>query len=45
MERKKKLRIIQICLLSIGIISLIFTYSDKTKFNKKLVSQELKKEI
>ena len=45
MERKKKLRIIQICLLSIGIISLIFTYSDKTKFNKKLVTQELKNEI
>ena len=45
MERKKKLRIIQICLLSIGIITLIFTYSDKTKFNKKLVTQELKKEI
>lgn len=45
MERKKKLRIIQICLLSIGIITLIFTYSDKTNFNKKLVTQELKKEI
>ena len=45
MERKKKLRIIQICLLSIGIITLIFTYSDKTKFNKKLVTQKLKKEI
>ena len=45
MERKKKLRIIQICLLSIGIITLIFTYSDKTKFNKKLVTQELKNEI
>ena len=45
MERKKKLRIIQICLLSIGIITLIFTYSDKTNFNKKLFTQELKKEI
>ena len=45
MERKKKLRIIQICLLSIGIITLIFTYSDKIKFNKKLVTQELKNEI
>ena len=45
MERKKKLRIIQICLLSIGIITLIFTYSDKTKFNKKLVTQKLKNEI
>jgi len=45
MERKKKLRIIQICLLSIGIVTLIFTYSDKTNFNKKLVTQELKKEI
>ena len=45
MERKKKLRIIQICLLSIGIITLIFTYSDKTNFNKKLVTQELEKEI
>ena len=45
MERKKKLRIIQICLLSIGIITLIFTYSDKTNFNQKLITQELKKEI
>ena len=44
MERKKKLRIIQICLLSVGVLSLIFTYSDKINFNKKLINQELKTE-
>ena len=45
MERKKKLRIIQICLLSIGVLTLIFTYSDKMGFKKDLVTEELKKEI
>tara|TARA_B100000963_G_scaffold158750_1_gene138143 strand:+ start:1006 stop:1623 length:618 start_codon:yes stop_codon:yes gene_type:complete len=45
MERKKRLKIIQFCLLSIGIITLIFTYSDKINFNKKLISKEFKKEI
>ena len=44
MERKKKLRIIQIFLVSIGILTLIFTYSDKVNFNKKLITQDLKKE-
>jgi len=44
MERKKKLRTIQICLLSVGVLSLIFTYSDKINFNEKSINQELKTE-
>tara|TARA_B100000900_G_scaffold233854_1_gene198538 strand:+ start:311 stop:928 length:618 start_codon:yes stop_codon:yes gene_type:complete len=44
MERKKKLRIIQICLLSVGLLFLIFTYSDKINFNEKSINQELKTE-
>ena len=46
MERKKKIRIIQFCLLSIGIIALIITYSDKINFKKdELITKELNKEI
>ena len=45
MERRKKLKIIQLCLLSIGVLTLIFTYSDKISFKKDLITQELKKEI
>tara|TARA_B100000963_G_scaffold290080_1_gene259835 strand:+ start:1640 stop:2257 length:618 start_codon:yes stop_codon:yes gene_type:complete len=45
MERKKKLRITQICLISIGVLTLIFTYSDKINFKNELDSQGLKKEI
>ena len=46
MERKKKIRIIQLCLLSIGITALIFTYSDKINFKKdELLTGELKKEM
>ena len=46
MDRKKKLRIVQLCLISIGILTLIFTYSDKINLKKKSSStQELKKEI
>ena len=46
MERKKKLRIIQLCLLSIGVLILIFTYSDKIGFKKKdLITKDLKEEI
>ena len=46
MERKKKIRIIQLCLLSIGIIALIITYSDKINFKKdKLLTRELNKEF
>ena len=46
MERKKKIRIIQFCLLSIGIIALIITYSDKINFKKdELLTRELNKEI
>ena len=46
MDRKKKLRIVQLCLISIGILTLIFTYSEKINLKKKSSStQELKKEI
>ena len=46
MDRKKKLRIVQLCLISIAILTLIFTYSDKINLKKKSsTAQELKKEI
>ena len=46
MDRKKKLRIVQLCLISIGILTLIFTYSDKINLKKKSsTAQELKKEV
>jgi len=46
MDRKKKLKIVQLCLISIGILALVFTYSDKINLKKKSSStQELKKEI
>ena len=46
MDRKKKLRIVQLCLISIGILTLIFTYSDKINLKKKSsTAQELKREI
>ena len=46
MERKKKIRIIQLCLLLIGIITLFVTYSDKINFkNKELLTRELNKEV
>ena len=46
MERKKKIRIIQLCLLSIGIITLFITYSDKINFKKdELLTGELNKDI
>ena len=46
MERKKKIRIIQLCLLLIGIITLFVTYSDKINFkNKDLLTRELNEEV
>jgi len=46
MERKKKIRIIQFCLLFIGIITLFVTYSDKINFkNKDLLTRKLNKEV
>lgn len=46
MDRKKKLRIVQLCLISIGILTLIFTYSDKINLKKRSsTAQELKKEV
>jgi len=46
MDRKKKLRIVQLCLISIGILTLIFTYSEKINLKKKSsTAQELKKEV
>ena len=45
MERKKKLRIIQICLISVGLLSLIITYSDNINFKKKnIMTQDFNKE-
>ena len=45
MGRKKKLRIIQLSILTIGLLTLVFTYSDKINFKKDLITQDLKKEI
>ena len=46
MDRKKKLKIVQLCLISIGILTLIFTYSNKINLKKKSsTAQELKKEV
>lgn len=46
MDRKKKLRIVQLCLISIGILTLVFTYSDKINLKKRSsTAQELKKEV
>ena len=45
MERKKKLRIIQICLLSIGIIIFYLLIQIKINFKKKIITQEKQKEI
>jgi len=46
MDRKKKLKIVQLCLIFIGILALVFTYSDKINLKKKSsTAQELKKEI
>ena len=44
--RKKKLRIIQISLLLIGLFIVIFTYSDlKIPQNEKIIPQAIKDEI
>ena len=44
--KKKKIRIIQLCLLLIGIITLFATYSDKINFkNKDLLTRELNNEV
>ena len=40
MERKKKIRIIQICLISVGLLTLIITYSDNFNFQKKNITKE-----
>ncbi len=45
MGRKKKLRIIQLSILTIGLLTLVFTYSDKINFKKDIISQDLQKEI
>ncbi len=46
MERKKKLRIIQITLLLVGVSILYFTYSNKSKIpDKNIISEEIQKKI
>ena len=45
-ERKKKLRIIQITLLLIGTLILYFTYSNKSKIpDENIISEEIQKKI
>ena len=45
-ERKKKLRIIQITLLLIGTLILYYTYSNKSKIpDENIISEELQKKI
>tara|TARA_X000000950_G_C13616832_1_gene537678 strand:- start:62 stop:658 length:597 start_codon:yes stop_codon:yes gene_type:complete len=46
MDRKKKLRIIQTCLLFIGVIIISFTYLNKGQdLNKNIISKETQKKI
>ena len=45
-ERKKKLRIIQVTLLLLGISILYFTYSNKSKIpDENIISEEIQKKI
>ena len=45
-ERKKKLRIIQITLLLLGTLILYFTYSNKSKIpDENIISEEIQKKI
>ena len=46
MDRKKKIRIIQLSLLLIGIIIIFLTYSDKNKnFNEQIISKEAQEKV
>ncbi len=46
MDRKKKLRLIQTCLLFIGVIIISYTYFNKDKdLNKNIISKETQKKI
>ena len=46
MERKKKLRLIQTCLLVIGVIIISYTYFNKDQdLNKNIISKETQKKI
>ena len=46
MDRKKKLRLIQIGLLILGLLIIFFTYSLKRQdFNESIISKETQKQI
>ena len=46
MDRKKKIRIIQLSLLVIGTIIIFLTYSDKNKnFNEQIISKETQEKV
>ena len=46
MDRKKKIRIIQLSLLLIGTIIIFLTYSDKNKnFNEQIISKEAQEKV
>ena len=46
MDRKKKIRIIQLSLLLIGTIIIFLTYSDKNKnFNEQIISKETQEKV
>ena len=46
MNRKKKLRIIQLSLLLISLLILVFSYSDQFKFSDKtIISKEIQKKV
>ncbi len=46
MDRKKKVRIIQLSLLVVGTIIIFFTYSGKDKnFNEQIISKESQKKV
>ena len=46
MDRKKKIRIIQLSLLVIGTIIIFLTYSDKNKnFNEQIISKAAQEKV
>ena len=45
-DRKKKLRFIQICLLLIGTLIILFTYTNRNKsFDDKILTEETQEKI
>ena len=45
MNRKKKLRVIQLSLLLLGVFFLVFTYTDRRSLDDKIISTEKREEI